>query len=110
MHNADIIRNRQKITATIKNAKAFIAVRQEFGTFSRYLWSFVNRAPLQPRRASLKHLPAVTALSEAIARDMKQRGFSFLGPTVMYAHMQATGLVNDHTIDCFRWYQLTPRR
>lgn len=107
LHDVGIIRNRQKITAAINNAKAFVAVRQEFGSFCRYLWEFVDGQPLQPRRRSLRHLPAMTELSERIARDLKRRGFSFLGPTVVYAHLQATGLVNDHTTDCFRWSQLS---
>ncbi len=106
MHDAGIIRNRQKIMATIKNAKAFIKVRKEYGTFCAYLWSFVDGQPLQPQRKTIKHVPAVTTLSEKIAQDLKQRGFSFLGPTVVYAHLQATGVVNDHTVDCFRWSQV----
>lgn len=103
MNDAGIIRNRQKITATIKNARAFLQVRAEFGTFCHYLWGFVDGQPLQPGRKSIKHVPAVTELSEKISADLKRRGFSFLGPTVVYAHLQATGLVNDHTVDCWRW-------
>lgn len=110
MHNAGIIRNRQKITATIKNAKAFLVVRKEYGTFCRYLWSFVNHQTLQPKRKTMKELPAKTELSERMAKDLKQRGFSFLGPTVVYAHLQATGLINDHTKDCFRYKQLASHR
>lgn len=106
MQNAGIIRNRQKITATIKNAKAFLTVRNEYGTFCKYLWSFVDNSSLQPKRKTMKELPAKTELSERIAKDLKRRGFSFLGPTVVYAHLQATGLVNDHTVDCWRWRQL----
>lgn len=106
MHDAGIIRNRQKITATIKNAKAFLDVRKEFGTFCAYLWQFVDNTPLQPKRATIKHIPPITELSERVAEDLKRRGFSFLGPTVVYAHLQATGLVNDHTRDCFRWKDL----
>lgn len=104
--NTQIIRNRQKITATVKNARAFLAVRKEHGTFCRYLWSFVDGHPVQNSWRTLKQLPAVTPLAERIAADMKQRGFSFLGPTVMYAHLQATGLVNDHLVSCFRHQQL----
>ncbi len=103
MNNAGIIRNRQKITAAVKNAKAFLQIRTEFGTFCNYLWQFVDGESLQPKPATIKHLPAMTDLSVQIAKDMKRRGFSFLGPTVMYAHLQATGLVNDHTRDCFRY-------
>lgn len=106
LKDPSIIRNRQKIRAAITNAQAFLKVRREFGTFSRYLWQFVEHQSLQPRRRSVKHLPAVTALSVRIAGDLKRRGFSFLGPVVVYAHLQATGLVNDHTRDCFRYRQL----
>lgn len=106
MNDAGIIRNRQKIKATIQNARAFIVVRKESGTFCRYLWNFVDDRPLQPKRKHIKHLPAITSLSEAISKDLKKRGFSFLGPTVVYAHLQATGLVNDHTADCFRYKTL----
>ena len=103
MNDAGIIRNKQKITAAIKNAQAFRRIRQEYGTFCRYLWGFVDDVSLQPKRRSISDLPAKTALSETIAADLKRRGFSFLGPTVVYAHLQATGLVNDHTRDCFRY-------
>lgn len=109
LHDPGIIRNRQKITATIKNAKAFLAVRKEFGTFCAYLWSFVDGRPLQPRRRTLGDLPPKSTLSETIAKDLKRRGFSFLGPIIVYAHLQAAGLVNDHTINCFRYRQLNPR-
>lgn len=107
MNNAGIIRNRQKIMATINNARAFLQVRKEFGTFCRYLWGFVDGQPLQPGRRTIKHIPAVTELSEKISADLKRRGFSWLGPTVIYAHLQATGLVNDHTVDCWRWKNLS---
>lgn len=110
MSDAGIIRNRQKIVAAIKNAKAFIQIRKEFGTFSTYLWKFVEEKTLQPQRKTMRHIPATTGLSATIARNMKDRGFAFLGPTVIYAHLQATGLVNDHTIDCFRWLELADRR
>jgi len=104
--NAGIIRNRQKIVATIKNARAFLEVRKEYGIFCKYIWSFVDDVPLQPKRATIKDLPAITELSEKISKDLKRRGFSFLGPTVVYAHLQATGLINDHTVDCWRWKHL----
>jgi len=98
-----IIRNRQKVESAVKNAKAFLAVRKEFGTFDAYMWSFMDRGrPLQNRPAALRDLPAKTPLSEAISKDLVKRGFGFVGPTIVYAHMQATGMVNDHLEDCFR--------
>jgi len=102
VQNPGIIRNRAKIEATITNALAFIAVQDEFGSFGRYLWSFVGGQPVAGNRKTLKDLPPFTPLSEAIAKDLKKRGFKFLGPTVIYAHMQATGMVNDHLQSCFR--------
>lgn len=102
MGDAGIVRNAAKIRATITNAQRFLAVASEHGTFARYAWTFVGGAPVDGRRASVRELPAVTPESEALARDLKARGFKFMGPTVCYAHMQATGLVNDHTLDCFR--------
>lgn len=101
MKDASIIRNRQKIVATIRNAKAFLTVQKEYGSFCAYLWQWVKGKPLQGKRKTIKDLPALTDLSIAIAKDLKKRGFSFLGPTVCYAHMQAVGMVNDHTRDCF---------
>lgn len=102
MHDARIIRNRAKIIATIKNARAFLAVRKEWGTFSKYLWQFVDGRPIINRRRTMRDIPAITPLAVTVATDLKQRGFSFLGPTVVYAHLQATGLVNDHVVSCFR--------
>ena len=102
LRNAGIIRNRQKIKATINNARRFLEVRDVFGTFSKYLWNFVDGQPVINRWKESRQIPAITPLAEAIAKDMKQRGFSFLGPTVMYAHLQATGIVNDHLITCER--------
>ncbi len=102
MQNAGIIRNEAKIRAAINNAAAFISIQDEFGSFARYIWSFVDEKPIQNKWKSLKELPAVTPLAEAIAKDLKQRKFKFLGPTVIYAHMQATGMVNDHLVSCFR--------
>lgn len=98
-----IIRNRQKISAAINNAKRFLEVQKEFGSFHRYLWNFVQHKPVKNRWTHSKHIPAVTPLAEKVAADMKQRGFQFLGPTVMYAHLQATGLVNDHLTSCWRY-------
>lgn len=100
--DAGIIRNRLKIEAAISNARCFIEVQQEFGTFADYLWRFVDGKPRVSRLRELADFKATTAESDAAAKDLKRRGFKFLGSTVMYAHMQATGLVNDHTLGCFR--------
>jgi DNA-3-methyladenine glycosylase I len=99
----DIIRNRMKIVAAVKNARAFVAVQKEYGSFDAYCWQFVNGRPRQNRWSSLRQIPATTAESDAFSRDLKLRGFSFVGSTVIYAHMQAVGMVNDHLIDCFRY-------
>lgn len=104
--NPAIIRNRLKIDAAIVNAKAFLKVQEEFGSFDRYLWQFVNGRTLQNQRARFSDLPANTPESEAMSRDLKKRGFKFVGSTICYAFMQATGMVNDHTIDCFRYEEL----
>lgn len=100
MQNAGIIRNRLKILATINNAKRFQEVQQEFGTFSKYIWGFTGGKPIINRPKTLADVPATSAISDALAKDLKKRGFKFLGSTVMYAHMQATGMVNDHLVDC----------
>jgi DNA-3-methyladenine glycosylase I len=101
-NNASIIRNRLKIKAAKTNAIAFMKVQKEFGTFSKYLWGFVNGKPIQNNFKSTGELPANTPLSDKISSDLKKRGFKFVGSTIVYAHMQAMGMVNDHTIDCFR--------
>ena len=98
-----IVRNRMKITAAVKNAQALLAVQGEFGSFDAYCWQFVNSRPRQNRWRSLRQIPATTAESDAFSRDLKRRGFSFVGSTVIYAHMQAVGMVNDHLVDCFRY-------
>ncbi|MDO8471441.1 MAG: DNA-3-methyladenine glycosylase I [bacterium] len=103
MKNPNIIRNRLKIEAAINNAKRFLEVQKEFGTFSKYMWSFVKGRPIDGKRKSFKDLPAITKESEVFAKDLKKRGFKFLGPTVIYAHMQAVGMVNDHVLSCFRY-------
>lgn len=100
--DAGIVRNRLKIAATIQNAKALLAVQKEFGSFDAYLWRFVGGTPIQNRRRSLKDIPPRTPESDALSKDMLQRGFKFVGSTICYALMQAVGLVNDHTLDCFR--------
>ncbi len=100
MHDAGIIRNRLKILATINNAKRFQEVQKEFGTFSKYIWTFVDGKPVVNHPKTLNDVPATTEISDALAKDLKKHGFKFLGSTVMYAHMQATGMVNDHLVDC----------
>jgi len=110
LKNEGIIRNKLKIEAAITNAKAFLQVRKEFGTFDKYIWSFVNGKPFDNKFKSLKELPAKTKLSDKISEDLKKRGFKFVGSTIVYAHMQATGMVNDHTTDCFRYKQLKDLR
>ncbi len=99
--DAGIIRNQLKIRATISNAIAFIKVQEEFGSFSTYIWKFTNGKPIENNRKSLKEVPATTPLSDEISKDLKKRGFKFVGSTVVYAHMQATGMVNDHVQDCW---------
>jgi DNA-3-methyladenine glycosylase I len=101
--DSGIIRNRLKIAAAVKNAKSFVAVQEQFGTFDAYCWRFVDGRPRQNRWRSLRQIPATTAESDAFSRDLKSRGFSFVGSTVIYAHMQAVGMVNDHLVDCFRY-------
>jgi len=97
-----IIRNRLKVYGTRQNARAFLAVQAEFGSFSDYIWGFINHTPIQNKRRSMADVPATTAVSDQISKDLKKRGFTFVGSTIVYAHMQATGMVNDHTTDCFR--------
>jgi DNA-3-methyladenine glycosylase I len=104
--NAGIIRNRLKIAAAIANARAFLAVQEEFGTFDRYIWRFVDGKPIINHRRSMKEVPARTKESDAMSKDLKQRGFRFVGSTICYAHMQATGMVNDHLAHCFRHKEL----
>lgn len=101
IQNAGIIRNRLKILATINNAQKFMEVQKEFGSFSKYIWGFVNHEPIVNRPKTLKEVPATTEISDALAKDLKKRGFKFMGSTVVYAHMQATGMVNDHVEDCW---------
>ena len=106
MADAGIVRNRLKIAATLQNAKAFLKVREEFGTFDRYIWQFVDGEPIQNSRRAMKEVPAKTAESDAMSKDLLQRGFKFVGSTICYAYMQAVGMVNDHWVDCFRWREL----
>jgi DNA-3-methyladenine glycosylase I len=100
--DAGIVRNRAKIESAIKNAKAFLEVQEEFGSFDAYQWRFVDGRPIQNRRRSIRDIPSRTDQSDAMSRDLKSRGFSFVGSTIVYAHMQAVGMVNDHVVDCFR--------
>jgi len=102
MKNAGIIRNRAKILAAVSNAEKFLAVQEEFGSFDAYIWRFVEGGPIVHRIKRLKEFPATSAESDALSKDLKQRGFKFVGSTICYAHMQATGMVNDHVIECFR--------
>ena len=104
--DAGIIRNTLKIKAATSNAQAFIKVQQEFGTFSKYLWGFVGGKPIQNHFKTISELPANTPLSDKISADLKNRGFKFVGSTIIYAHMQAMGMVNDHTTDCFRYNEV----
>lgn len=101
-----IIRNKLKVNSTITNAQAFIQVQKEFGSFSAYQWQFVKNTPVQNSWKSIKEVPAKTDLSDTFSKDLKKRGFSFVGSTIMYAYMQAIGMVNDHTLDCFRIQQI----
>lgn len=104
--DSGIIRNKLKIKATITNAQAFITIQKEFGSFSKYIWSFVNGKPIQNKWKKNEDIPANTVLSDAISKDLKKRGFKFVGSTIVYAHMQATGMVNDHTVACFRYSEV----
>ena len=103
LQNPGIVRNRLKVQSTVGNAKAFLAVQREFGSFDAYVWSFVGGAPRVNSPRTIKALPARTAESDALSRDLLRRGFTFVGSTICYAFMQAVGLVNDHTVDCFRY-------
>jgi DNA-3-methyladenine glycosylase I len=98
-----IIRNRLKVFGTRQNARAFLALQEEAGSFSDYIWGFVDHTPVQNSWRSMRNVPATSEISDRLSKDMKRRGFTFVGSTIMYAHMQATGMVNDHTTDCFRY-------
>jgi len=103
IQDAGIIRNKLKIKATISNAIAFMEIQKEFGAFSNYIWKFTNQKPIVNNWKSKNEIPATTELSDIISKDLKKRGFKFVGSTVIYAHMQATGMINDHVVDCFRY-------
>jgi len=106
MKDPRIIRNKLKIESTINNAARFLEVKEEFGSFDGYIWGFVDGKPIKNKFTTLKQLPTKTAISDAISKDLKKRGFKFIGPTICYAHMQATGMVNDHLTSCFRYKQV----
>ncbi len=105
-----IIRNRLKVQGTVRNARAFLEVQREFGSFDAYFWAFVDGTPIQNRWRGMSDVPALTPLAETISKDLKKRDFTFVGPTICYALMQATGIVNDHTIDCYRHEQIVAGR
>ena len=104
--DAGIIRNKLKIKATITNAQLFMDVQKEFGSFSKYIWSFTNGKPIKNNFKNMSEVPATTELSDQLSKDLKKRGFKFVGSTVIYAHMQATGMVNDHTTDCYKYNEV----
>jgi DNA-3-methyladenine glycosylase I len=106
MQCTDIIRNRLKIISAVNNAKLFLEIQKEFGSFDKYIWGFVKGKTLQNQRKSMREVPPETEESRALSKDLRKRGFKFVGPTVIYAHMQALGLVNDHTVDCHRYCEL----
>jgi DNA-3-methyladenine glycosylase I len=103
LNDPGIIRNRLKIKASITNAGAFLAVQKEFGSFDKYMWQFVGGEPIKHRLRSISQMPATSPESDRLSRDLKQRGFKFVGSTIIYAHMQATGMINDHLMSCFRY-------
>lgn len=110
LRNRDIIRNRLKVAAAVNNARAFLAVQKEFGSFDAYIWGFVGGKPAQNRRKRLRDVPATSPESDALSGDLKKRGFKFVGSTIVYAHMQAVGIVNDHVTSCFRYRELRGAR
>lgn len=105
LQDEGIIRNRLKVAAAVNNAKAFITVQKEFGSFDKYIWSFVDEKPIVNRWKESGQIPATSDVSDTISKDMRARGFKFVGSTIIYAHMQATGMVNDHLVSCFRYKQ-----
>ena len=104
--NPEIIRNRMKIESAVRNAQAFLAIQKEFGSFDAYCWRFVNERPKLNRWRSMREIPSISAESDEFSKDLKRRGFSFVGSTVVYAHMQAVGMVNDHLVGCFRYREI----
>ncbi|MBA4744997.1 MAG: DNA-3-methyladenine glycosylase I [Muricauda sp.] len=106
LQDPGIIRNKLKVNATVSNANAFMEIQEEFGSFSKYIWGFVENKPIKNKLQNYKDAPATTSLSDTISKDLKKRGFKFVGSTVIYAHMQATGMVNDHEVNCFRYHEV----
>jgi len=106
LQDAGIIRNKLKVNATVTNAQAFIKIQETYGSFGAYIWSFVDGKPIKNSVSNYKEAPANTPLSDTISKDLKKRGFKFVGSTVVYAHMQATGMVNDHEVNCFRYHEV----
>lgn len=106
LNNPGIVRNRRKILSSINNAQKFLDIQKEVGSFDEYIWSFVGNEPVKNRWKDLAEVPAKTDLSDKISKDLKKRGFNFIGTTIIYSHLQAVGLVNDHLIDCFRYHQV----
>jgi len=106
LHDPGIIRNRLKINASITNARSFLEIQKEFGTFDQYIWAFVNHRPIVNRWNSIEEIPASSEISDRMSADLKKRGFKFVGTTICYAFMQAAGMVNDHTMDCFRYTEI----
>lgn len=109
LRDEGIVRNRLKVAGSVKNARAFLAVQKEFGSFDRYIWQFVGGKPRVNARSSMNQIPARTAESDAMSKDLKKRGFTFVGSTICYAFMQATGMVNDHHVECFRYRQVSTK-
>ncbi len=107
LQNPGIVRNRLKVRAAVTNARCFLEIQKEFGSFDAYVWAFVDGKPRINRWRKMEQVPATTPLSDALSKDLVKRGFKFMGSTIAYAHMQATGMVNDHTVDCFRYSQLS---
>jgi DNA-3-methyladenine glycosylase I len=106
LQNEGIVRNRLKIASTVQNAKSYLKIKEEFGSFDSYVWSFVDGKPIINRRNDLSEIPAKTGISDKLSKDLKKRGFNFVGSTIMYAFMQACGLVNDHLVSCFRYNEI----
>lgn len=106
MNNAGLIRNRLKIEAAVKNAVGFLKIQEEFGSFDQYIWRYTEGRTIQNHFHQLSEIPAETEISRTISKDLRKRGFNFVGPTIIYSHMQATGMVNDHLVDCFRYEEL----
>ncbi len=109
LSDTGIIRNRLKIAAAILNAQQFLVVQQEFGSFDKYIWQFIGGSPIDNKVRSITQIPATTTQSDRMSKDLKKRGFKFVGPTICYAFMQAVGMVNDHEVSCFRYHMLASR-